>query len=177
MAPVSVKVPFPLLVIPLAPDIFPLSRRLVVPTVPPLATERVNVPPRIMLLPMVYASAVVFAVLLALMVEVTVKFPAPASMLIFAVELVKVRLPAVTSLFTVVFPAAVKLPLSPFVQVTPVVPLYQGVPPVQLPSPPGVEVPAELHVRFAAEAREEAAKTASKMSVKKMATRLQGEDS
>ena len=177
MVPLSVKVPFPLLVIPWAPDIFPLSRRLVVPTVPPLATERVNVPPRIMLLPMVYASAVVFAVLVAVMVVFTVKFPAPASMLIFAVELVKVRLPAVTLLFTVVFPAAVKLPLSPLTQFTPVVPLYQVVPPIQLPSPPGVELPAEVHVRFAAEANGEAAKTASKIRAKKMATRLQGEDS
>jgi hypothetical protein len=40
-----------------------------------------------------------------------------------------------------------------------------------------VELPAELHVRFAAEARGETAKTLKKIRAKKMATRLQNEES
>jgi hypothetical protein len=69
---------------------------------------------------------------------------------IFADELVKVSVPAVTALFTVVFPAAEKVALSPDVQVTPLVPFHHVDPPVQLPLPPAVEVPAELQVTFAA---------------------------
>ena len=88
--------------------------------------------------------------MVAVMPELRVRFPAPLRINIFSVVLLKVRLPAVTLLFTVVFPAAEKVALSPALQDVPVVPLYQVVPPVQLPVPPAVELPAELHVRLAA---------------------------
>jgi hypothetical protein len=58
-------------------------------------------------------------------------------------------LPTVTALLTVVFPAAEKVALSLAVQVTAEEPSHQVEPPVQFPSPPAVEVPAELQVTLA----------------------------
>jgi hypothetical protein len=84
------------------------------------------------------------------MPELRVMSPAPPRIEIFAEELVKVMLPTVTGLLTVVFPAAEKVALSLAVQVTAEEPSHQVEPPVQFPSPPGVEVPAELQVTFAA---------------------------
>lgn len=148
--PESVRVPLPLLVRPFAPDKFPLKIRFEVPVEPPLATDRARVPPRTRFAPIVWARGFVFAELVAVIPVFTVRFPAPARTEMFAVELLIVKVPAVTLLFTVVFPAAVKVALSPFVQKAPVVPLYQVLPPVQLPSPPAVEVPVVLQVKFAA---------------------------
>jgi hypothetical protein len=64
--------------------------------------------------------------------------------------LVKVMLPTVTALLSVVFPAAEKVALSLAVQVTAEEPSHQVEPPVQFPLPPAVEFPAELQVTFAA---------------------------
>ena len=100
--------------------------------------------------PIVETSAVVFAVLVAVMPVFNVRFPAPARMLIFAVEPLKVSVPAVTLLFTVVLPAAENVALSPDVQAAPADPVHQVVPPLQLPLPPAVLVPALLQVTFAA---------------------------
>ena len=99
-----------------------------------------------------------FAEFKAVMLVLTVKFPAPARMLILAVELLIVRVPTVTSLFTVVLPAAEKVALSEAVQATPLVPFHQVLPPVQLPLPPAVTLPAELQVTLAARRSSEASK-------------------
>jgi hypothetical protein len=95
-------------------------------------------------------SAVVFAEFVAVMPAFNVRFPAPARILIFAVELVKVSVPAVTLVFTVVLPTAEKVALSPDPQAAPAEPVHQVLPPVQLPLPPAVLVPALLQVTFAA---------------------------
>ena len=100
--------------------------------------------------PTVWMSAVVFAEFVAVMPVFNVRFPAPARILIFAVELVKVSVPAVTLLFTVVLPAAEKVALSPDPQVAPAEPVHQVLPPVQLPLPPAVTLPALLQVTLAA---------------------------
>ena len=68
----------------------------------------------------------------------------------FAVELLKVREAAVTSVLTVVLPASEKVALSEAVQVSALEPFHQVLPPVQLPSPPAVDEPAELQVTLAA---------------------------
>jgi hypothetical protein len=49
-----------------------------------------------------------------------------------------------------VLPAAEKVALSPDAQAAPAEPVHQGVPPVQLPSPPAVLLPALLQVTLAA---------------------------
>jgi hypothetical protein len=64
----------------------------------------------------VKVRAAVFAVFVAVMPLFTVKLPAPSNIEIFDVPLEKVRVPAVTLLFTVVLPAAEKAALSPSVQ-------------------------------------------------------------
>jgi hypothetical protein len=106
----------------------------------------------------------VFAELVAVTLVFTVKFPAPARMLIVAVELLIVRVPTVTSLFTVVLPAAVKVALSEAVQATPLVPFHQVLPPVQLPFPPAVTLPAELQVTLAARRFSEASRKPAQKS-------------
>ena len=105
-----------------------------------------------MLAPTVWMRAVVFAEFVAVMPVFNVRFPAPARILIFAEELVKVSVPAVTLLFTVVLPAAEKVALSEAVQETALDPVHQVLPPVQFPSPPAVALPTELQVTLAASA-------------------------
>ncbi len=117
-----------------------------------------------MLAPTVWMRAVVFAEFVAVMPVFNVRFPAPARILIFAEELVKVSVPAVTLLFTVVLPAAVKVALSEAVQATPLVPFHQVEPPVQLPFPPAVTFPAELQVTLAARRSSEASKKPAQKS-------------
>ena len=112
-----------------------------------------------MFAPIVETSAVVFPELVAVMPLFTVRFPAPLRIEIFAVELEKMRVPAVIALFTVVLPAAEKVALSEAVQATPLVPFHQVLPPVQLPLPPAVTLPAELQVTLAARSSSEASKT------------------
>ena len=103
-----------------------------------------------MLAPTVWMRAVVFAEFVAVMPVFRVRAPAPTRMLILAVELLIVRVPTVTSLFTVVLPATERVALSEAVQATPLVPFHQVLPPVQLPLPPAVALPAELQVTLAA---------------------------
>ncbi len=100
---------------------------------------------------MVKVRAAVSAVLVAVMPPaLRVILPAPPRIEMFSVELLKVILPTVTALLTVVFPAAEKVALSLAVQVTALEPSHQVEPPVQFPSPPAVEDPAELQVTSAA---------------------------
>jgi hypothetical protein len=70
--------------------------------------------------------------------------------LILAEELLMVSEAALTSLLTVVLPAAEKVASSLGVQATALEPFHQALPPVQLPLPPAVEVPVELQVTLAA---------------------------
>ena len=143
--------PFPCLLILFPTEITPETVRLAVPVEPPLVTFQIWPAKRAIDSLMVKVRAAVSAVLVAVMPPALREIlPAPPRIEMFSVELLKVILPTVTVLLTVVFPAAEKVALSLAVQVTALDPSHQVEPPVQFPSPPAVEVPAELQVTSAA---------------------------
>ena len=121
---------------------------------------------------MLNVTAAEFAVLVAVMPLFTVKFPAPFNIKIFSVPLEKVRLPAMTLLFTVVLPAAEKVALSPSVHDTALDPFHQVLLPVQFPSPPDVTLPVELQVTSAALADSAGNNTLKQMVAKTAELRL-----
>ena len=113
-APERVSVPFPYLVRPLAPPrTLPETFSNAVPTVPPLLTVQLAVPPRVMFEEMVSVIAEVFAELVTVMAELEPSVMLPPERVMFEDEPTRVIVFALTLPETVIVPVPSWLALVP----------------------------------------------------------------